>query len=269
MIKCAELNRVFDTKKEMFKALKSNKDHIISLKKGAVKNSDGFPYTAQNNLHQTKSIEGLEKGFIYPVINTTKYMDSHHDVHFDGIWNKSIKEQQGNVYYLVNHQLEIGKVIAYPENVEMMIKEIEWKDLGKNYSGTTQALIFKTKIFDYSNKDAAYVIENRLKAENSIRMQYVKMNLAINDESKEFKEEKAYYDKHINTISNKEMAEELGYFWGIEEAKIYKEGSMVLLGSNDATPIIYEADEKSLHEEEAAGNALQESRKQFLQNLIS
>ena len=39
----------------------------------------------------------------------------------------------------------------------------------------------------------------------------------------------------------------------IKEAKIHKEGSMVLLGSNDATPIIYtdEADTKSLQETEA------------------
>ena len=253
MIKCIELNKEFESREEMFKALKENETKIISLKKAAVKSSEGVAFTYYTKDDTTKSIEGLEKGFIYPVINTTNYLDSHGDVHFKGIWNKSAKEQQGNIFYLVNHSLEIGKVIAYPKDVQISVKEIKWSDIGKEYEGTTEALIFKTNVFDYSNKDAANVIAQKLPAENSVRMQYVKIKLAMNSTAKGDEQNKAYYDNKINEVANKEVAEEQGYFWGIEEAKISREGSMVLLGSNDATPIIYidEADTKSLQEIEA------------------
>ena len=70
-------------------------------------------------------------------------------------------------------------------------------------------------------------------------MQYVKISLGINSTEKDFAEQKAYYDKRISEIANKEVVEEQGYFWGVEEAKIVKEGSMVIFGSNDATPIQY------------------------------
>ena len=40
------------------------------------------------------------------------------------------------------------------------------------------------------------------------------------------------------SIANKAQAIEQGYFWVVTEAKISQEGSMVLRGSNDATPIL-------------------------------
>ena len=44
--------------------------------------------------------------------------------------------------------------------------------------------------------------------------------------------------QRINEIANKEVAIEQGYFWGVEELKIHKEGSLVVAGgSNDATSI--------------------------------
>ena len=43
---------------------------------------------------------------------------------------------------------------------------------------------------------------------------------------------------YINEIANKDKAIEQGYFWAVTEAKISKEGSMVLFGSNDVTQII-------------------------------
>jgi hypothetical protein len=41
-------------------------------------------------------------------------------------------------------------------------------------------------------------------------------------------------------IANKEDAVAAGYFWGIQAAKIVKEGSAVLAGSNFVTPILYD-----------------------------
>ena len=69
-------------------------------------------------------------------------------------------------------------------------------------------------------------------------MEYINLFLAVNSTDSEYDEENKLFHTHINSIANKEQVLEQGYFWGVEEAKILKEGSMVLAGSNDATPLI-------------------------------
>jgi hypothetical protein len=239
VIKAVEFKgKSFDTKEDLFKELKANKKELIGLKTAEVKHSAPLSMSL-NKLETAKAIDGLDKGYIYPVINTTKYMDSHNDVHLDGIWNRSIGDQVGKVHYLINHELEVGKVIAYPKDVEVLVKDVLWTDLGANYSGYTQALIFKTNVFDYSNIDAKKIIKEEIEIQHSVRMQYVKIDLAINSTAEDTIEEKAVWEKYISEIANKEAVIEQGYFWAVTEAKIYKEGSMVLAGSNDITPMIY------------------------------
>ena len=231
---------VFITKEDLFCALKKHKDSLIDFKKASIMPSERFKSIPL--VIEDESVEKgfhMEKGFIYPVINTTKYMDSHNDVHLDNIWNKSIKEQQGKIYYLADHSLEVGKVIAYPKDVELLIKEVTWRSVGANYEGKTQALIFKVDEKKIRLQSARDIISEKIDIEHSVRMQYVKIALAINSESEDFKEEKANFNKYVDLIANKERAVDNGYFWAIEEAKIYKEESMVLAGSNDKTPMLY------------------------------
>lgn len=257
VIKCAVLNKEFDNRESMFAELKANKDTILALKKSVIKNSETIAVKPdlvikhlENNATKGKTEFKGEAGYIYPVINTTNLMDSHKDVHFDGLWDKSKSEQTGKTYYIINHQLEIGKIIAYPKDVEILTENFTFKDLGSKLEGSTQALIYKVKIQDYANKDAVYAIENKIPVENSIRMQYVKVQMGINSEDEAYKEEKAYYDKHIGKIANKEEVAQDGYFFGVHEAKIYKEGSMVLEGSNSVTPILYASEpDKTTHAE--------------------
>lgn len=243
MIKCIELDREFATKQEMFFELVKNESKIISLKKAAIQKSADKGQLSTFNLfkvtEETKSLLSLKEGYIYPVINTTKYLDSHGDVHLDGIWNKSAKEQNGQIYYVADHELKTNSVIAWPSDVNVMIKEVPWSFVGKEYEGTTQALIYEIKEDAISNQDAKQIVANKRPVQNSVRMQYVKIRLAVNDTSKEFAEHKAYFDSMVDVIANKDLAMERGYFWGVEEAKISKEGSMVIFGSNDATPIQY------------------------------
>lgn len=245
MIKCKELNRDFATKEEMFKALKENKQDIINLKKAAIKTSDSVPMLSVSETAEVvKGLSPKEElkigDYVYPVINTTKYLDSHGDVHLNGIWDRSVTEQTGKTYLIINHDLSVGKVISQPKDVTPMVKEIAWKDLGKNFEGTTQALIFKAKLTEKSNRDGFLAYKDNDPVEHSIRMQYVKLDLAINSYDKDFKAEKALYDSIYPEIANKQAADENGYFWAVSEAKIYKEGSMVLAGSNDATPTLYD-----------------------------
>lgn len=237
---CKSLNQEFESVEKLHKALKENESKLISLKTAAVKFSDGLSVDLPRFESETdKGFSFVKDGFYYPVINTTNYMDSHDDVHLSGIWNKSIKEQKGKVYYLVNHKLEVGSVVAYPDDVEMMLKTLNWSDFGKDYSGETEALIFKIKLADDAHASAKAILESKRPIQNSVRMQYVKIKLAINSNDEYYKENKAVYDTHINQIANKEVAEKQGYFFAVYEAKINKEGSMVLFGSNDITPVLY------------------------------
>ncbi|NGM63500.1 hypothetical protein G5B30_16445 [Sphingobacterium sp. SGG-5] len=239
---CKELKKEFTEKRDMFKALKEHKDDIIALKKAAIKFTDPIGYAIREAISSKEEAEDkvpVIGDFVYPVINTTNYLDSHSDVHIDGIWDVSLKDQKGKIYYIINHDLELGKVIAFPGNVEAYVKTLEWSELGQNYVGKTQALIFKVKLTDSSNKDALNAIINKEPLENSVRMRYISMTLCIDDSSDEYRQEYENFYKYLSVIANKEKAMEQGYFWAITEAAIHKEGSAVLFGSNDATPILY------------------------------
>lgn len=237
MIKSIDFpNREFATKEELFKCLKEHKDELIALKKSE-KHSVGVSFVTAEKSETIKSLS-MDDGYIYPVINTTKYMDSHRDVHIDGLWNKSVKEQQGKIFYIVDHDLKIPSVIAYPKDVEMLIESMTWKELGASYSGNTQALIFKVAKSAIRLPYVTSLIEEKIDVEHSVRMQYVTLFLCINSEEQGYKEEKANFDAYYPYVVNKEEADEVGYFWAVTEGKIYKEGSMVLAGSNDITPLL-------------------------------
>jgi len=242
MIKAIELsNQEFKDKRDLFLALKENKELIISNKKATRKNSDSVVVDYTDDTFTVKSIDGLEKGFIYPVINTTGYMDSHNDVHIKGIWNKSAREQTGKVYYVTDHKITIDTIVAYPKDVEVFVSDYNLKDLGYNSDGVVEGLTYKISedVFKYSSPQAVKHIEQRLGFQHSVKMEYVNMHLCINSTDKEFKAEKKDYDKYISDVANIEKAEEKGFFWAVTEAKIVQEGSMLPLGSNDITPMNY------------------------------
>jgi hypothetical protein len=108
-----------------------------------------------------------------------------------------------------------------------------------DYQGTTQALMFKAKLTEATNKDAFNAIATKQDIQNSVRMGYISMTLCIDDKSPDFAQENANFYKYLPIIANKQDAIDQGYFWAISEAKIVKEGSAVLFGSNEATPILY------------------------------
>jgi hypothetical protein len=240
---CKELKRDFATKEEMFLAIKEQKEDIIGLKKASLKFSDPVLFKVKSGgvAKAGEASTELKIGdTIYPVINTTNYFDSHGDVHINGIWDLSVKDQQGKLYYIINHDLEIGKVIGYPRDVVPMVKNMTWAELGLPYAGSTQALIFGVKLTNKSNKDFLAAALDKEDLENSVRMRYIKYVLCIDDSSEGFEQEKANFYKYLPTIANKEEVLDAGYYWAVEQAAIEKEGSAVLFGSNDATPILYE-----------------------------
>jgi hypothetical protein len=115
-------DKTFETKELLFAAFRNDVSKIITLKKAQIQKSisKGFQFDGfllKDIADVTKVGPQMKDGFIYPVINTTNYMDSHDDCHFPGIWNRTTKDQAGNIYYVTNHDLEIGDVIAWPGDV--------------------------------------------------------------------------------------------------------------------------------------------------------
>lgn len=276
MIKLREFpNRTFKTWAEAHAALKENEEKLIGLKCSKVMKSidklDGFnilPFLDMSKSAAIKAEEWMKAGNHYPIINTTKYFDSHGDVHFDGLWKRSLKANQGKLYYAEAHSLKIADIIAWPQDVKSFTKMIPWSVLGRSYKGETEALVFEIKDEAITHKDARKVIEEKREMQNSVRMQYVKMKLALNSESSDWKENKDLYDERIDLVANKDEVEKFGYFWAVDEAKIFKEGSMVIAGSNDVTPTFYDNEdpEKSTPPEKGFGEG--HSEEDYLSSLI-
>jgi hypothetical protein len=238
MIFCKELQRNFNTKTEMIAALVASKEEIIALKKSATKTTDGQSFTFRYNVALKEGNPKLLSfgDTIQVVMNTTNYLDSHNDLHVNGIWNKSAKEQSGKTYHIINHDLQIGSIVAYPKSLSIEVRQMTWKELQIDAEGSTEALIFLPVITEKTNRDAFLAYRDGEEVQHSIRMEYVNIALAVDDPDME--KEYGLFNSYLPIIVNKEVALERGYFWVVYEAKISKEGSTVLFGSNQYTPTL-------------------------------
>lgn len=231
----------FTTKKELFDWLRLNKKIAIQAKKSAIKHGDPVVFhdfkVKDGNVVKSEPNEAVLSLTDFPVkvvINTTNIRDHHKDVHIPGLWKKSISENK-LIYHLQEHEMKFDHIIS--DMVTASTQQMKWTDLGYDYKGTTEALIFDSRIETGRN---AYMAEQYAKGyvkNHSVGMQYVQIVLAMNSESKFDVEEKAVWDKYIDQIVNRAEVEEDGYFWAVTEAKLI-EGSAVPLGSNCVTPTI-------------------------------
>ena len=243
----------YENKADLFKWLKENKTFLLQAKKAQIKEADAVLYSHVGempeavNKSEAQAQTDPTKLQVKAVINTTNYMDSHDDVHIKGIWNKSLNERK-SYYLLQEHQMKFDKVIS--DEVKASAVELSWSELGQNYEGKTQALVFDATLEQKVNPFMFDQYANGRVKNHSVGMQYVKIQLAVNSEDKYFKDEKETWDKYVNEIVNRELAEEKGYFFAVTEAKII-EGSAVLVGSNRVTPTLNTSEPtKSLTTEE-------------------
>jgi len=244
----------FEDKAQLFDWLVSNKSALVAQKKSAIKYADAISYSAplvnekgdvcksENEIPATAT-----KIKVRSIINTTKIMDSHSDVHIDQLWNKSLKENKEN--YLCNqHNFSFEGIIS--DNVKAFVKQMTWKELGFEFEGQTQALVFDS-VIDKADNPMMFDKYRLGKVKNhSVGMRYVSLKMAINDDR--YEAEKATWDKYIGIVANKEEAEAQGYFWAVTEAKVI-EGSPVVKGSNYATPT------QSVEQTKEAGEATSET----------
>jgi len=231
---------------DIFKHLKDNKEALIAEKKFKIKQADSISYNVplSNTKGEavksdvTESNADIESIKAIVVINTTNILDSHGDLHVNGIWKKTVKEQQGRNYLVADHKLELDKVIAKKEDVEMFTAEIPFSLIGKSYEGNTEALIYKVSKNKIINPLVKEWLDSGSDIEASVRMRYISVKLAMNSTKEDDKEELKVYTDYISEIANKEDFDSIPYFFVISEAENVKESSLVLFGSNNATGTI-------------------------------
>lgn len=227
----------FQTKEELFDWLIENKSALLAQKKSQIKHADSFVkvelVSDRGDSLKSESIpESVTKIKVRAVINTTKLFDSHDDVHIDGLWKKSIKETKDN-YLVKQHDFTFEGIIS--DNVKVFTKSMTWADLGYDFEGNTEALIYEAVI---DKSESPFMFEKyrmgKVK-QHSVGMRYVKIEMAINDSR--YEKEFSIWEKYFSMIANKKDAEQAGYFFAVTEAKNI-EGSAVVRGSNFATPTI-------------------------------
>lgn len=221
--------------KEYIKNLVANKQEQIDLKKAEIKYCKGgltnvlTTKTALKGLYNN-SEDKLERTIIG---NTYYWMDSHDDVHAKNCFSKSIKERQNKIFHLHDHEFKRTSKVGNP--IKVYEQDLSWKDLGLDVDGMTQALHMDSEIVKAYNAQIFDEYKNDLVDQHSVGMQYVKIDLAVNDEA--YEKEYGLWQDNIEKIGNKEHAISKGYFWLVREAKLI-EISAVLLGSNELTPTL-------------------------------
>lgn len=229
--------------KELTKFLVDNKEELITDKKSIIKRTD--PVSCIPSLYDIQG-DKVEKIFgakkinedadtvrVKVVANTALYMDSQWDVLIPDCWKNSIKTRKNMIPHLKDHihetEAEVGDV------VDIYSQDISLTDLGVNKRGKTQCLIFETDIRKSYNERVFAKYKSGKANQHSIGLQYVKMDVAINDEESE--KEYDFWQKYIKQLINPEEAEERGFFWVIQEIKLL-ECSIVLFGANPLTPTL-------------------------------
>ena len=234
------LNKDFKSTKERIDFIIENKSTLLAGKKAEIKKADGIShivniYSKDNAIKANEIIDNyqeLSEIKIEALINTTNVIDSHQDLHVKGIWNKTVKENR-NMLHLAEHKMDFDNIISDGQDLKASVKEFDWRELGYDFEGKTEALLFESTVKRGRNQRMFDQYAKGFVKNHSVGMQYIKLELAVNDES--YQKEFETYNKYIDLAINPEKAEELGYFWVVQEAKAI-EGSAVPIGSNTFTP---------------------------------
>lgn len=268
----------FENQDKLFDWLAEKEGDLIYEAKSTVKEADALelPMT-----HMAEGKPGVSKatseGFVVEpnepgalkvrvIINTTNLMDSHKDVHLPGIWEKSLKENK-RIKHKQEHGHRFKDIISDGEDLKAFTKSYEWRELGYDIEGKTQALVFDSTVKQSRNSEMYGEYKAGNVDNHSVGMMYTKMLLAMNSDKEEHAQYKINWDKYYPEIANKVAADKSGYFWPVLEAKA-REGSAVPDGSNHITPTL----SRKAHSEEAstlAAEALkkQEADKNFINSL--
>ncbi|MCK5614227.1 hypothetical protein KAR91_70835 [Candidatus Pacearchaeota archaeon] len=231
----------FKNKRDEIAFLVKNKERLIAQKKSATKWTD-------NNIYRTSILsKGGElikenEAFIPDgdsfkvrvIINTTKLFDSHRDVHLNGLWKKSLKENKGIMHVRQHRSNDFEFIISDDEDLKAFTKMFTWDELGApEFKGNTEALTFDSTVRRKRNEFMFDQYSNGWVKQHSVGMIYMKLILGVNDDN--FGAEFEAWEKYSPEIVNLSDAEDVGHAWFVKEAKVI-EGSAVPRGSNWITP---------------------------------
>ena len=140
----------FSNKRAIHDYIAKHQDKIIYSKKANRKNADtiesSFDIETKGAIKAYKPLtDAPDVLAVKAVINTTFLFDSHQDVHIDGIWKKSLKENK-RIQHLKEHQSGLENIISDGDDLKAYAENYTFKSLGFNYKGETQALIFESNV---------------------------------------------------------------------------------------------------------------------------
>lgn len=257
MIYCKQLNKEFETKEEMFKAIYADLPNIMKSKQKvqfSCNKSASVIVRTLNSLKLSEEVKAsfqMDDNFYYVVVNTTYILDSHDDLHIDGIWDESVMQDQGQNYLLADHYYSMMNTLVKKEHIEMMLVKLPFAALGQSYPGNTQALVYKFAKDKVISQFAKDWLESGDEIQASVRMQYEELEFALDSNDPDYKKEKANYDKYISKIANKADFDYIYYFFIIKKAANRLESSLVLKGSNHVTGnLLSDGEQKEFQEKE-------------------
>lgn len=220
---------------ERFKYLRDNEKALKAEKVASIKKTTGYSSFEEVKISADKEAgeNDADNLTIDIAANTCMYIDDQYDALAVGAATKSINENigRGMIYFLKNHGRRTDDIVGD-------ILEAGYKRVRMTINGTEKdvdALVVKGCARRRRDAKTFDLYKDRLIKQHSVGIQYVKLSLAINDptDTEHYKTWTATYDQ----ILNKEVADELGFYWYVTEFKFY-EVSAVLWGSNDLTPVI-------------------------------
>ena len=248
----------FDDREQQFAWLMQNKIALTAQRKSFKKEADAYSVTSfalderGNAIKDGNTSISADATILHvrSIINTTKILDSHSDVHIDDLWKKSLKENIEN-YLVQEHSFTFAGIIS--DKVKAYTKTMTWKELGFPWPGTTQALVFDSILTKDRNPFMFEQYRKGYVKNHSVGMRYIKDYMCI--DSTDYPQEKDNWDKYIIDVVNADVATAKGYFWAVTEGKII-EGSAVTRGSNFVTPTQSITEGKNI--EAAAGTSKNE-----------
>jgi hypothetical protein len=227
--------------KELFAFLIENKDALKAQKKSFIKETDVVicgPELLVIDKDGTLKAAGEgeadpTKVHVKVVGNACWWMDSQRDVLIKDSAKRSIAARKGMIPHLADHNQKLAGQVG--DVTDVYLEDVSLRKLGLDKSGATQCVVMESDVQKSYDERVFNLYKRNRVNQHSIGLQYVTLDLAINDE--EHEKEIDFWNKYIDKVINKEEAEELGYFWVVSEYKLL-EVSGVLFGANELTPTL-------------------------------
>ena len=230
----------FSSQKDRFAYLIANKERLIEQKKLLPVISDAVTFGVQTVAKSGFAAkanhpvdEDVDKLTVRVVMNTANWIDSHFDMLLPDAAKKSIQERKDIIPHLHDHIHKIEAKLG--EVIDITLPMLSFEVLGIEGNGSTQAIVFETELQKSDNEKVFNQYKQGRINQHSIALQLLQVDLAINDETSE--KEFDFWTKHFDAVINKEVAEEFGFFWVVQEFRLI-EGSAVLFGANVITPTL-------------------------------